>query len=78
MYVISILALFRLRRNEPGLQRPYRTPFYPWVPLAALLLSTTSLVAMVVFNVTIALAHVGLLLLGYAFFRRFYGPSQLA
>ncbi len=78
MYIISIVALFRLRRNEPGLLRPYRTPFYPWIPLVALLLSMASLVAIIVFNVTIALVYASLLLLGYAFFRRFYGRSDLA
>jgi len=72
MYIISIFALFRLRKAEPDLHRPYRTPFYPWVPTVALVLSVMSLLAMVVFHTTIALAFVVLLLLGYAFFRRFY------
>ncbi|RYF73364.1 MAG: amino acid permease [Comamonadaceae bacterium] len=27
------VALFRLRRLEPQLQRPFRVPLYPWVPL---------------------------------------------
>ncbi len=32
MYVMSMLSLFRLRKTEPGLARPYRAPGYPLVP----------------------------------------------
>ena len=45
MYIISLLSLFRLRRTEPQLHRPFRTPFYPLVPVIALVLSVVCLVA---------------------------------
>jgi len=31
-YGLAVMALFRLRRTEPGLTRPYRCWGYPWVP----------------------------------------------
>jgi basic amino acid/polyamine antiporter, APA family len=31
-YGLAVLSLFRLRKNEPNLSRPYRCWGYPWVP----------------------------------------------
>jgi basic amino acid/polyamine antiporter, APA family len=31
-YGLAVVALFRLRKNEPGMERPYRCWGYPWVP----------------------------------------------
>ena len=45
-----MLALFRLRRTQPDLERPYRAPFYPVLPLVALALSVLSLAVIVWFN----------------------------
>jgi ethanolamine permease len=50
LYVISMLALLRLRAREPSLPRPYRTPFYPWFPIAALAISAFCLLTMGYFN----------------------------
>lgn len=50
MYAISLLSLLALRRQEPGLERPFRTPFYPLLPLLALVLSVICLLAIVYFN----------------------------
>jgi len=37
-FILVILALFVLRRREPGLARPYRVILYPWAPLLALVI----------------------------------------
>ncbi len=55
MYIASMLSLFRLRRCEPTLSRPFRAPWYPVTPLVALGLSILSLAVIVWFNVAIAL-----------------------
>ena len=47
MYVASLASLFRLRRREPGLERPFRTPLYPLFPALALSLALVALVAIV-------------------------------
>jgi len=31
-YGLAVVSLFRLRKTEPTLQRPYRCPGYPFVP----------------------------------------------
>ncbi|MBO0358348.1 ethanolamine permease [Hymenobacter sp. BT186] len=50
MYLVSLLSLFVLRRKEPELVRPFVTPFYPWFPLIATVLSVVSLGAIVYYN----------------------------
>jgi basic amino acid/polyamine antiporter, APA family len=35
-YALAVAAMIRLRRTEPGLERPYRCWGYPWVPAAFL------------------------------------------
>jgi ethanolamine permease len=47
LYILSMLALFALRQREPGLFRPFRTPFFPWVPATALGLSLVCLGSLV-------------------------------
>lgn len=47
MYILSMTSLFILRDKEPGLERPYKAPFYPWFPGIALFLSVVSLIAII-------------------------------
>jgi ethanolamine permease len=54
MYILSLASLFRLRRIEPRLERPFLTPAYPLFPIVALLLALVSLVAIVYYNPVIA------------------------
>jgi APA family basic amino acid/polyamine antiporter len=44
-FVVSDLALFKLRRDAPDLPRPYRAKLYPWLPGLALLLDLGMLIA---------------------------------
>lgn len=55
MYIISMLSLFRLRKKEPGLERPFRAPVYPWFPSIALLLSVICLAAVVYYNLRLSI-----------------------
>lgn len=50
MYIMSMLSLFMLRAKEPGLHRPFRSPFYPVFPAVALLLCFVCLAAIVYYN----------------------------
>lgn len=54
LYIVSMLALLRLRRIEPDLPRPWRAPLYPVLPVLALLLAVGCLAAMVWFNPLLA------------------------
>ncbi|CAN5833179.1 ethanolamine permease [soil metagenome] len=68
MYLISMAALFKLRRSEPDLLRTYRAPFYPVFPAIAFVLGLVCLGAMVWFNAMLTLLFVVLMALGYVYF----------
>jgi ethanolamine permease len=68
MYIISMGALFKLRRSEPHLDRPYSVPFYPIFPCVALILALVALVAMIYFNQTIFAIFIGFMVGGYVYF----------
>ncbi len=69
MYIMSMLSLFKLRKSEPALERPFTAPGYPLVPGIALLLAVVCLVAMAWFNPVIGLIFAGLMLVGYVYFQ---------
>ncbi len=54
MYIMSLLSLIKLRRSEPDLERPFRTPFYPVFPLVALVLAVVSLLSIIYYNAEVA------------------------
>lgn len=70
MYIISMLALFRLRRDEPAMARPFRAPCYPFFPAVALVGALVCMATMIYYNGLIFCVFVVMLLLGYGFFRR--------
>jgi APA family basic amino acid/polyamine antiporter len=43
--LLTVLGLMRLRRREPGLERPFRAPWYPLPPLLFALIASASLLA---------------------------------
>ncbi len=69
MYLVSMAALFKLRRGEPGLERSYRAPFYPVFPAVALGLGVVCLGAMIWFNGMLSLLFLILMALAYGYFR---------
>jgi len=51
MYIMSMVSLFILRKKEPELNRPFRSPFYPVFPAVALILCIVCLLAIIYYNV---------------------------
>lgn len=68
MYIVSMASLFRLRRSEPALARPFRAPAFPWFPGFALAAAVVCLATMTYYNPLIAALFVVLGLVGYAYF----------
>jgi ethanolamine permease len=68
MYIISMAALFKLRRTEPNMERPFKAPFYPLFPAFALVGACICLVTMIYYNQLIAAIFAGVLAVGYAYF----------
>ncbi|HET9825663.1 MAG TPA: ethanolamine permease [Chitinophagaceae bacterium] len=57
LYIVSMIALLRLRKKEPQLERPFKVPMYPLFPIAALFIAVFSFVAMTVYNFKLALIY---------------------
>lgn len=68
LYVVSMITLMALRKNEPNMERPFRVPFYPYFPLTALGIAVLSLVAMITLNIKLSLAYIAILSLAYIWF----------
>ncbi|MCB0587973.1 MAG: ethanolamine permease [Phaeodactylibacter sp.] len=76
LYIISMVALLVLRRKEPGLERPFKVPLYPWFPIIALLIACIAFLAITIDNLTLAFVYFSLLLIAYIWFRLFYGEKE--
>ncbi len=68
MYIISMISLFVMRKKFPRMERPFVTPFYPWFPGIALVLSGVCLVAVIYYNQGLSLLFFSLLLILVALF----------
>lgn len=62
MYATSMVSLFVLRK-KPGYHPHFPTPFYPWLPATALVLSILCLAAIVYYNLMVAILFFSLLAL---------------
>jgi ethanolamine permease len=65
MYIVSMLALFRLRKSEPEMARPFRAPLYPLLPIWTLIAAGICLASLVYYNRLIAMLFAALLVAGY-------------
>ena len=65
LYIISMIALLKLRQKEPELPRPFKVPLYPIFPITALVISILSLIALTIYNFYLALIY--FLIVGVSF-----------
>jgi APA family basic amino acid/polyamine antiporter len=68
--LLTVIALVRLRVREPELDRPFRVPLYPLPPLIFLAVSGASLLVVAMDRPVTLMAVLGLLAVGWLFFRR--------
>jgi ethanolamine permease len=68
MYIISMLSLFKLRRAEPNMVRPFRAPLYPVFPAIALAGAVVCMATMIYYNPLIFGVFAVFLAAGYVFF----------
>lgn len=69
MYATSMLSLFRLRKTEPDMPRPFRVRLYPFAPLWTMLGVTVCLASVVYYNRLIAAIFLGTVIVGYMLLR---------
>jgi len=63
-----MVTCIALRRREPGLERPFRVPFYPVFPVVALGIAAVCLVALVTLYVKLSIIYFSILLVSYIAF----------
>jgi len=64
LYLASTVALIVLRRKEPELHRPYKTPLYPIVPVVSIGLTIVALASMIVAKPVLFALYAGILVVG--------------
>jgi ethanolamine permease len=69
MYIISMVAILRLRKTEPALLRPFKVPFFPVTPIIALIIALVSFVAMVCYYLSLAGIFLAIILVAYIIFK---------
>lgn len=69
-YALAVLAMFRMRRSEPDLPRPYRTRGYPWVPAAFVLGALALTVNIWIQRPVRSSIGLAVILFGLVFYRR--------
>jgi ethanolamine permease len=75
LYIIAMIAVIVLRKNEPDLLRPFRVPMYPYFPITALIIASICLVAMTTLNINLSFIYFGILALAYIWFHFFVKTS---
>ncbi|WP_428310295.1 ethanolamine permease [Hydrocarboniphaga sp.] len=68
LYIISMLSLFKLRKSEPALARPFKAPLYPFFPAVALVLAVLCLVTMIYYNQIVFGLFVALFVVSLGFY----------
>lgn len=74
LYIISMIAMLRLRKKEPELERPFKVPVYPAFPVIALIIAVISFIAMMIYNWKLGVIYLLLVGVSYAGFRIFKRP----
>lgn len=69
LYIISMIALLKLRRTEPDLERPFKVPFYPVAPIVALVIAILAFIAMTIYNFKLALIYCAIMAGCFALYR---------
>jgi ethanolamine permease len=76
LYILSMISLLLLRKNQPGLHRPFRVPFYPLFPWTALIIAVVSLIALFVYNFALGAVYFAVLLAAFLLYKLVKTPVQ--
>ena len=78
LYIVSMFAYLRLRKNEPDMERPFKAPMFPVFPLTALIIASVALIAMSYYNPIVAAIFFGLVGLSYLYFVVFLNKKMIS
>jgi len=71
LYIISMISIILLRKQEPGLHRPFRTPFYPVFPVVSLVIAVVSILAMFIYSFQLGLIYFSILIITFLLYKIF-------
>jgi APA family basic amino acid/polyamine antiporter len=63
-YILTILGIFRLRKTQPNIERPYKAFGYPWLPAIYVILASVMGVCLLIWKPNYTLPGLGIVLLG--------------
>jgi ethanolamine permease len=66
-----MVSLLQLRKNEPGMIRPFKVPLYPVFPVIALIIAAVSFIAMTIFNLELVIIYIVILGICFGAFKIF-------
>lgn len=69
LYIFSMVSMLVLRKSEPELPRPFRTPFFPEFPVIALVIALAAFVSLAIYNPGIGLVFVVIIAGCFGIFR---------
>jgi ethanolamine permease len=69
LFILAMVTLLVLRRKEPELERPFKTPLYPYFPVIALVIAAVALVAMITLYINLSVIYFSILLVSYIWFK---------
>lgn len=72
LYIVSMVSFLQLRKNEPQLIRPFKVPWYPVFPIAALVIAFISFIAMTIFNVKLVIIYLLIMGVSVGLFKLFH------
>lgn len=79
LYILSMVSLLVLRKREPSMPRPFRVPAFPFFPVTALIIAVFSIVAMTIYNLSLAGIYLAIMVVCFGLFKlrsRFVGLPQ--
>lgn len=76
LYIVSMFSFFALRKNEPGMERPFKVPMFPLFPAVALIIASVAMVAMAYYNTMLAAIFFGIVGVSYLYFLLFLNKKM--
>ncbi|MCH2021841.1 MAG: ethanolamine permease [Saprospiraceae bacterium] len=76
LYIISMISLFKLRKDQPKMDRPFKVPFYPLFPFLAIIISSIALVSMAFFNYKVFIVYIVIMIMSFLWFIVFHKENS--
>jgi ethanolamine permease len=76
LYLFAMLSILKLRRSEPNLKRPFKTPGYPFTPILALVIAGVSLVLIAMNNLNLFFIYLSIHIICFLLFKLFFQKSK--